>query len=341
MREKAELYLCFLDVEKAYDKAWSASILHTMWNQGIRGKIWRIIRNLMSDLTASVQTKFGLTRIIQMNNTLKQGGVLSSTEFSKMMDELATELASAELGIMYGSMDISCLLLMDDIVIMAHTQDELKRMLEIVESFRKRYRVKFGQKKSKVIVINAINRGTNFSISLGEVIIESTKEYTYLGQVISHKGNMESHINHLKSKAEGCIQGMLTLGKESVLNKVKMQSLLCLYKSCIVPAMIHGCESWLDLYRWENTLEVIQNKCLKRILKSAEGTPTWAIRAELGILPIICNVEKSQLMYLQKILKWPDTRLVKQVIKAHEEYYGYNHTSWFQPGVEYSSEIQN
>ena len=38
-----QLYIAFLDVQKAYDKAWLDTILYTLWNAGVRGKIWRIL----------------------------------------------------------------------------------------------------------------------------------------------------------------------------------------------------------------------------------------------------------------------------------------------------------
>ena len=40
--EKKKLYITYIDIEKAYDKAWLDGIMYILWNKGIKGKIWRI-----------------------------------------------------------------------------------------------------------------------------------------------------------------------------------------------------------------------------------------------------------------------------------------------------------
>ena len=49
-----------------------------------------MIRNLSKDMSAQIRTKYGLARIIKMKNNIRQGGVLSVTEYSKMVDSMCT-----------------------------------------------------------------------------------------------------------------------------------------------------------------------------------------------------------------------------------------------------------
>ena len=44
--KKKELYIAFLDVAKAYDKAWLNAIMYTMHKSGLTGKNWRIAHEL-------------------------------------------------------------------------------------------------------------------------------------------------------------------------------------------------------------------------------------------------------------------------------------------------------
>ena len=53
---KKPLYITFLDIEKAYDKAWLNTILYILWQKGIRGKILRLIRKLNPNMSAQVKT---------------------------------------------------------------------------------------------------------------------------------------------------------------------------------------------------------------------------------------------------------------------------------------------
>ena len=61
-------------------------VAYILWNKGIKGKIWRIIRKLNKDLKAKCRSRVGLSREIKINGNLRQGGVLSVTLFAKLMD---------------------------------------------------------------------------------------------------------------------------------------------------------------------------------------------------------------------------------------------------------------
>ena len=57
--DSRNLFITFYDVAKAYDRADVNNMLHVIWKKGLRGKIWRIMRNLSTNLTAVVKTCYG------------------------------------------------------------------------------------------------------------------------------------------------------------------------------------------------------------------------------------------------------------------------------------------
>ena len=46
---------------------------------------------------------------------------------------------------------------------------------------------------------------------LGNMKLEYTNTYKYLGETLSHKGNMENHIPEIKRKTEAAYQTILTI----------------------------------------------------------------------------------------------------------------------------------
>ncbi len=76
---------------KAYDKAWLNAILYVTHKNGLKGKNWRIVKALNSNLTAKIRTKNGSTRNINIKDNIRQG-VLSVIEYANLMDEIAKEL---------------------------------------------------------------------------------------------------------------------------------------------------------------------------------------------------------------------------------------------------------
>ena len=74
---KQTAYVVFLDVQKAYDKAWLDAILYVLNKNGVQGKNLNVIKKLNSNLTAGIQTRYGLTKEIPIKDSIRQGGVLS------------------------------------------------------------------------------------------------------------------------------------------------------------------------------------------------------------------------------------------------------------------------
>ncbi len=89
---KKTAYIAFLDVTKAYDKAWLDAIMYVMHKEGIDLQTWKIIKELNSNLTAKLKTKYGLTRPIKIKDSIRQGGVLSVIQYALLMDEINKEI---------------------------------------------------------------------------------------------------------------------------------------------------------------------------------------------------------------------------------------------------------
>ena len=119
-------YITFLDVTKAYDKAWADALMFTLYKQGIQTKLWQITKRMNEDLKATVRTKHGNTRIINIKDSIRQGGVLSVTLYATMMDEIAKEITSKNLGVTNKEgKNIGCLLWMDDVALISKTHQEM------------------------------------------------------------------------------------------------------------------------------------------------------------------------------------------------------------------------
>ena len=78
-------------MRKAYDNVDNADLLKIVGDKGIRGKLWRILKNMNSELKAQVKTKFGLTREIDMQIGGRQGSRLTGRLFSILTDLLAKD----------------------------------------------------------------------------------------------------------------------------------------------------------------------------------------------------------------------------------------------------------
>ena len=86
--QRKQVYATFLDVTKAYDNAWIDAIMYVMYTRGLNTKIWSTIKKLNKNVTATIQTKYGLTRKIKIKDSIRQGGFLSVLQYALLMDEI-------------------------------------------------------------------------------------------------------------------------------------------------------------------------------------------------------------------------------------------------------------
>ena len=146
--------MVYLDVTKAYDKAWLDALLYVLNKRGIETENWQITKDINTNLTATIKTKYGNTREIKIRDSIRQGGVLSVLMYATVMDEIAEEINKYELGVNTNNTShpkLGCLLYMDDVVLISNKAQEMQKMLDITNEISSRYRIVFGKEKSKVM----------------------------------------------------------------------------------------------------------------------------------------------------------------------------------------------
>ena len=134
-RRGKKTFCCFIDLRKAYDRVWRAGLWKRLWDEGIRGKMWRIIKNLYTKVESCVLLGSEKTDFFGIDEGVRQGCVLSPILFSIFINKLATDVINSGLGITVKDSKVALLLYADDIVLIASSRDDLKKGLEIVNNF--------------------------------------------------------------------------------------------------------------------------------------------------------------------------------------------------------------
>ena len=93
------IFITFLDVKKAFDKAWLQAILCAINNRGISGKLWSLTKEINSNLTVSVKTKHGLTEKFNVEGSIRQGGLTSGTIYGAQIYIIPLEIEQNEYGL--------------------------------------------------------------------------------------------------------------------------------------------------------------------------------------------------------------------------------------------------
>ena len=328
-KDKKPTYLTFYDVSKAYDNANNDDMLSIIWEKGLKGKAWRILRNLCKDLHASVKTRFGQTRDFKMEIGGRQGSRITGRLFSKLMDILSEELQPSGMGYhLSNSLLITVLLWVDDVLTCAIGDKEQNEILKKVNEFAIKHRLQWGQAKCNVMKVGVHNKPHETKTwNLGAMPIEETTTYRYLGDVISSDGKNIKNIESRKIKTYTTTISINSIASTEVLRQMETSVLLQLHEKITIPGLLANSESW-SLSKTEYAeIEKIEYQALRNLFDLPLHIPIPALIFTFGTLFTQLRIEKQRLNYLHRILNRPSSHWTTQAFYIlYEENLGWAKT---------------
>ena len=114
-----------------------------MHKEGTDLPTWKLVKELNSNLKATLKTKHGNTRQINIKDSIRQGGVLSVIQYALLMDDINKEIIKEDIGpkLDCAKEPIGCLLWMDDVALISNDPTELQKMLNITNEVANRYHI--------------------------------------------------------------------------------------------------------------------------------------------------------------------------------------------------------
>ena len=92
----------------------------------------------------------------QLTAGVRQGGILSPVLFAVYMDTLIVRLRSSGFGCKIADKYYGCLVYADDIMLISHTANAMRRMLAICDQFAADFDLKFNNTKSVAMRIGTL-----------------------------------------------------------------------------------------------------------------------------------------------------------------------------------------
>ena len=287
--------------------------------KGFKGKVWRILKNLNSDLKASINTKHGRTREILMEIGGRQGSRLTGRMFSKLIDTLAEEMKENKEGFRLDDLfTIAVLLWVDDVVSCTEGKENQLRMLNAINEFARKHKLKWGQHKCKVLKIGKHKKENN-EWEIGDMPIDESLFYCYLGDEITSDGKNTRNLETRKNKLQTSTININTIASNDILTKIETTTLLELHEKISIPSLTNNSESW-NLNKSEaKEIEKIEIQALKNLFSLPLHTPTVAIIYSLGTLYTKIRIDQKQLIFLHKVLNRDTTNRTKMALNFLEK----------------------
>ena len=140
-------------------------------------------------------------------------------------------------------------------------------------------------------------------LKIGDHQLEEVSKIQYVGEGFNHKGNNNDLVEDRVAKGIKCIRSCVAEACDITLGVHAIESLLVMYKSVFLHTVLYNCGSWCNLTQInKDSLSGVQMKFLRRMLHIPSSTPCSTIFRELGVIPIVNELESRQLFYLHHIL---------------------------------------
>ena len=115
LNDRGRLYCAFVDLKKAFDSIYRNALWYKMFNLGIKGRTFRIIRDMYAKVKSCVKSANTMSDFFQYAVGLRQGEVLSPLLFSLFVEDLELYLQdSTTCGLSMEEINIILLLFPDD-----------------------------------------------------------------------------------------------------------------------------------------------------------------------------------------------------------------------------------
>ena len=288
------LYACFIDFSKAFDTIPRVKLFQKLLAHGVNGKFFNILKSMYMNDKCRVKVGNHLSEIINPNRGVRQGCVLSPLLFNIFLADLPAIMNSAEHeqpGIGEGK-NLSCLLWADDLILISKTEEGLAKMLSKLSEYSGENSLCINTDKTKCMIFNKNGRLIRRNFKIGDTIINTVREYKYLGFVVTPSGEINSGLKDLRSRANRAIT--LLRRKLGVGFRMFPDTTEYLFDTLIKPIILYMSDFWgcfkLPI---NNPIDKIQNSFLKQLLGVQIQTTTVGILLETGNIPLTMYAQKA------------------------------------------------
>ena len=312
-----ELFIAFMDYEKAFDFMNRAKLIQKMTAQNIGKRFAEAIAQMYS-YTAYVPKESNTTlgEKIETKHGVTQGKTSSANFFSFYVSDMP-ECLRSQINDFMDPFNLAQLA--DDTATFASMLESLKNKIVELLKYSKDNDQSANIDKTKYLHLSGQPITEPIVIDEERSVESAHKDgYNYIGMLFIASNDIKDQIlKNLSTKVINVhkFYAWLEHNRDTPIG-VK---LLVLY-SCALAAMLYGVETWWKIDAYREKVLLIERKALKKCLGVKASVPNNILYIELNRADIVANICDRQYNFYQKIVKFNENEaLVKNVVNLCSE----------------------
>lgn len=238
MEFQQELYVCFVDFEKAFDRVNWTKLMMVLRQIGIDWRDRRLIAQLYLRQTASVRTRTGTTDPAIIGRGVRQGCLVSPILFNIYAEAMLREALEEVEGVRVGGQLVKSVRFADDQAMVASTASGLQHMMECTNKIVNNYGMRINIKKTKVMKIG--KQQSQIHVVIEGKVLEQVHNFKYLGSLIAEDGYCEKEIRARIAMAKAAFERHNTLFTGCIRLQLRKRMIKCFVWS----VLLYGSETW-------------------------------------------------------------------------------------------------
>ena len=185
LSDNKDTFIAFIDMAKAFDSVNRDLLFHNLLLYNIDGKMYFAIKALYRNTLNCIKLNGHSSKWFPSLFGVRQGDTLSHTLFSIFINDLIDELSRLNLGIQVGEKQISILLYVADIALVAENDTALQTMLDTLFNWCCKWHLMVNNSKSAVVHFRKSKKGcTKSKFNIGSKSVRRVSQYKYLGVIL-------------------------------------------------------------------------------------------------------------------------------------------------------------
>ena len=301
MEVQRDLYACFIDYAKAFDRVKHAEMIEALTRTGIDGKDIRIISQLYWNQKAAIRVEEDLSNPAEIKRGVRQGCVLSPYLFNIYTEYIFRE-SNNMTGIQIHGQNINNIRYVDDTTLLANSKEDLQKIFNTVKEESAKKGLEMNVSKTKTMVISK-NKELRADIEADEEILEQVEHFKYLGQIVNNEIKSDQEIIKRIAQAKSTFINMsdILLSKDISL-KLRLK-IINLY---IYPIVLYGDETWTIYTDTINRIEAFEMWIFRKLARVSykDRITNVEVLRRLGVKrELMSKIKKDKLTYFGHVIR--------------------------------------